>query len=361
MAVGPFGRTPRQDEVPSSFRRSSSPSCSNLATSLLSGRAASAMREHPHCRAFGLSIRSELPLPGAMAIGPYEPEHDRAPDLEIIEGSATLAGPWTESGPYRYAHNVLRYERPGTARYLCEGGARIVVERVDGARPFDVSASLIATALPAILWMRGEIVLHAAAAVLPGCAGAIAIAGPSGSGKSTILRQLIAAGAKVAADDTVCVRLRGDRVEVSGLPAAYFLAGSSVDANAQRVMLAVPDGQQLASVDLAAFVVLDSPRVPRGFASRNLHGSFGLEALLGSRHRRRIPRLLGRERELFARFIALPQRFPMYAWSRQEGAATLDAHEMSFLTAAAHSARATAAEEERPSALEIAGSLRKLR
>ena len=78
---------------------------------------------------------------------------------------------------------------------------------------------LMATALPAALWMRGETVLHAGAVLLPGMTHAVAFAGASGSGKSTMLRALLEHGARLVADDTVCVRAAANGYQVAGLSA----------------------------------------------------------------------------------------------------------------------------------------------
>lgn len=286
------------------------------------------------CRAFGLAIRSELPVPGATVMDADDPLCSKGVDLEILEGSAALHGPCVQSGPYRYAGDTLLFERQGTARYLCSSGARIVVEPFPGAFEFDVCAVLIATAIPAALWMRGDIVMHAAAVVLPGSTRAFAIGGVSGSGKSTVLSQLIASGARVVGDDTLCLRLHGDSVQVSGLAAAYFLSEAQAEVHQERAIHAVPEKQQQASAELAAFAVLSLPRATDDFAFEKLEGIVALQALLASRHRPRVPQLLRAHGGLLAKFGELARLIPTYSWSRRASLKTLDADELTFLAAA---------------------------
>lgn len=60
-----------------------------------------------------------------------------------------------------------------------------IVRTRDDAHIDDVGAQLIANALPALLWLSGSFMLHAACVRLPS-GGVVAIAGHSGSGKSRL-------------------------------------------------------------------------------------------------------------------------------------------------------------------------------
>ncbi len=271
--------------------------------------------------AYGLSIRSQRAVPGAMDIA-----HAAAPDIAIGEGPATLEAPYTELVPFRRAGTSFLIDHQGVARYLCEDGRRIVVEPARAADAATVSAALIATALPVLLYQRGEAVLHAAVAQLPGAARAVAIAGPSGSGKSTVLDQLVAHGASVAADDTACLRLRGDSVEASGLAAGYFLGGSS----AGRTFVPVPPARQSPMLELGAVVTL-APREGLGF--RRLGGPEAVAALLRHTHRARAARLLGCEPFLLPLYSKLVGHIAVYTWSRRPDALGLTDDERDFLQA----------------------------
>ncbi len=271
--------------------------------------------------AYGLSIRSQLAVPGAMDI-----PHAAAPDIAIEEGPAVLEAPYTELAPFRRAGNKFLIEQAGVARYLCEDGRRIVVEPMPDAAPAIVSAALIATALPVALYQRGEAVLHAAVARLPGAARALAIAGHSGSGKSTVLGQLVTLGASVAADDTACLRLCGESVEASGLPAGYFLGNGGTG----RDLVPVPPAQQSPLLALGAVVAL-APREGRGF--RRLQGAEAVAELLRQTHRARAARFLGCEPHLLPLYSRLVGRIAVYTWSRRPDTLNLTDDEREALQA----------------------------
>ena len=249
------------------------------------------------------------------------------PDIEIVMGDATLPGPARALGPYRLAGDTLLFEMPRIARYRCEAGARITVESAAGASESAVAGYLIATALPALLWMRGDIVLHMAAAVLPRMSGAIAFGGATGSGKSSILDQLVAAGASVVADDTICVRFDGESPIASGLPGGYFLAGD----DAVRAFRTVPFGQRVSSTRLAGVVML-GPRKAAGAAEFHaLTGAAAFEALLAGRHRPRVPILLGKDKALLPVLARLSRDLPIHRWDRVEGQPGVDMAELARL------------------------------
>ena len=247
----------------------------------------------------------------------------RGPDIDIVMGDAALAGPARALGPYRLAGDALLFEMAGVAHYRCEAGERITVECAAGASESAVTGYLIATALPALLWMRGDIVLHMAAVVLPGMSGAIAFGGPSGIGKSTIVHQLVAAGAKMVADDTICVRFEGQTPVVSGLPSGYFLADADI-----RAFRKVPAEQRLSWAGLAAVVML-GPRKSSGIAAFHvLNGVSAFEVLLAGRHRPRVPTLLGRNEALLPVLARLSGNLPLHRWDRLEGQHAVDPREL---------------------------------
>ncbi|MEI9991669.1 MAG: hypothetical protein WDM86_16700 [Rhizomicrobium sp.] len=278
-------------------------------------------------RAYGLIVRSELPIPGACLFSGKAEMCPHAPDIEIVVDSVCAAMPGTQYGPYRRNGNSLLYEMPGIARYLCQAGRRMVVEPACGASATDVGDMLIATALPALLWMRpGEIVLHAAGAAIGAAKSAIAICGPSGSGKSTVLRSLLSAG-RVLGDDTLRLLVAAEGVKASGLPARYCW---SEDPGFHRNGHDVVAEQTLRSAPLAALCVLDLPRSTGPAEFRRLTGVEALTVLLAQRHRPKVPRLMGKEGEVLPLFGHLA-KLPLYSWRRKEGAGDLTREELAFL------------------------------
>jgi len=268
------------------------------------------------CRAYRLTIRSTLEIPGAL---PVEDDAGLA-DISIFEAPVVAQG--KQFGPYTLRDDGrLVFEMAGVARYLCDEES-VAIERLDGADDAAVAGYLIATALPAVLWMRGEIVLHTAAAMLPGAAGAFAVMGASGSGKSTVLRALIAMGARIVADDTVCVRQGSTGVEVSGLAGGYFHGDP-------RIFHAVERG--LDSAPLAGIALLEMPRADGSSEIRQLPRLEALTTLIGNRHRPRVPALLGLQARLMVPLAELAGALPMHGWKRREGASVLDPEEIALL------------------------------
>jgi hypothetical protein len=273
--------------------------------------------------AYQLVVRSSAQIPGAISLGEGDPRIAAGVDIDIIEG--VVAGDDTAivAGPYRYSEDKLTFQAPNVARYLCTAN-RITIERANGADDAQVGGYLVATALPASLWMRGEIVLHAAAVLLPFADHAVAVAGASGSGKSTVLGELACAGARLVADDSICVRMTASRLVASGLAAGYFLGAEP------RTFHGLSPDRQVAAAPLAGLVILEMPRSESTARFRRLEGAHALEALLNNRHRPRIPALL-RATSALGTLATMTRRLPIHSWRRREGAISLDPVELEFL------------------------------
>lgn len=238
-------------------------------------------------RGFGLVIDTAIALPGAMTevAGPAA--------VTIERGIAEAWEVVTADPPYRVASaDCFDFTVPGLARYTCLGRERIIVDATPGADAAHVADLLIATALPALCWARGGIVLHAAAAIFPESQAAVAVTGPSGAGKSTWLAAAVRAGAKIIADDALHLEIVAGRIIASGLPGGWFERYGPL-AHERVFRPATPD-RQCASAPLATIALLGP-----GPAQR-LSGTEAVEALLQSRHRPRVPRLLGREAGVLA-------------------------------------------------------------
>lgn len=262
--------------------------------------------------AYGLRVRSQIDIPGALPAD----EHG-AFDLSVELAAPSAA---QSDSIYRFEGADLCFTAPGIAEYRCHADG-IRVSPHPHASATDVVEMLIATALPALLWMRGGFVLHAAAAQLPGSAAAIAIAGASGSGKSTVLAQLTDAGAPMLADDTILLDSRTG--EGAGLAGGYYLA----EGEGPRVFHPVPPARALVRAPVAAILIL-SRGDPETAAS--LTRTTQVEAvaqLLANRHRPRVPALLGRQAATLADSALLAGMIPIYAWRRPAGASALAAEE----------------------------------
>lgn len=245
-------------------------------------------------------MRSDIPLSGGVAL----PAGEGAVDLDIAFGTTQLLDPAATDGPYRIGADGFDFKMPGVGRYLCTT-THIVVTPADDARVADMAAMLIATVIPAWLWARGDVVLHAAAAMLPGTARAIAVLGRSGSGKSTMLARTVAAGGDIVADDSIRVCLTGDEVRISGLSGGYFAPLSSDGGD--RPFHEVLPQRQRADAELGALLVLDDV-----MTAGRLTGGDAVGAILAHRHRPRIARLLGTEARAFQTIAALCRTVPIY-------------------------------------------------
>lgn len=259
---------------------------------------------------FGLAIESDRGVPGAL------PDRSAGiPDLRI----ATLPplAPVQSAPLYRWADGTLTFSAPGVARYACRTDS-IHIAAAPDADPDMVTALLIATALPAISWLRGGTMLHAAGLVGP--LGALAIAGPSGVGKSTLAAQLLDEGAMLLADDSICLRRNGDRIEGTGLPGGYHLA------DAARTFCTIPVSRSVRRATIGAVLVLARSDAAASLA--RLSPVAALERLLANQHRPAVPAILGRRAGAFATMAFIARNCAVYEWHRPSAALGMAEREM---------------------------------
>jgi len=165
----------------------------------------------------GLSVFSEMALPGAHAVPSGEP-----PDVTVRFGDVPrqLAAPSASGPSWQRQGDAILLCVPGLARYLIRGGDAITVALEDGALARDASVFVLGTSLGMILHQRGLLVLHGSAVARDG--RALVLLGRSGAGKSTAAAALCRKGFSFVTDD-VCVV----RTDAGGMP------------------LVLPDGRQL--------------------------------------------------------------------------------------------------------------------
>lgn len=253
---------------------------------------------------FGLTIASELDIPGAA-----ECREAAAPvDLTVRLQSVALPPDAALCPPYRQAGDMLELTVPGVGRYTLVGRSTLHVEPEPGVSPTDCSALLVASGLPMALWARGGLLLHASAAIWPGAAGCLAIAGPSKAGKSLLLEHLVKAGARCVADDSVWIREQDGGLIAAGLPGGTY-SRSAPDRD--RTFLPFAAAQSCGAAPLAGIVFLRPTAQPPGLVS--LTGSNSVQTLLRHRHRPNVPHLLGTEAQAFVLCGLLCSQVPMYA------------------------------------------------
>lgn len=273
--------------------------------------------------AYGHLVESEIDIIGAdrcLAKTAYPA------DIRIMAG-APYATPGSDADVYWLAGDTLDFLPPGVGRYRCRGGDSIEVSITPGADPAKVQGLLIATALPALLWMRGAFVLHAAAVTLPGSDLGVVIAGPSGIGKSTIVEQLIKRGARLIADDTVCLSLSKATISASGLCGGYFIGEFLGE---PRKFKEVSVSARCHHAPLGAVLFL-SRRSEPGSVTR-MSGVRAVESLLLNRHRPKVPDMLGLHACGLQSCALIANRVPAYHWQRRDSAPALSAIEMAMLT-----------------------------
>lgn len=109
---------------------------------------------------------------------------------------ATAEGVLWQAAPGRFLLRV-----PKIAKFLVEDGCKISVE--PSSEPANIARFLRMTPLAALLYQRGILAIHAAAAA--NVHGAILLAGDSCAGKSTLLMALMHRGWKMLADELVAI------------------------------------------------------------------------------------------------------------------------------------------------------------
>ena len=172
--------------------------------------------------AFGLSLRSEFPLPG-LAPRPAR-GNGRSIDLALSPESGDGFEPAERLQEWHYPDGTLgltidRHEQRGYRFFL--HGAGVFELTADGSRAalrldpafesqWHWRRYLIGQILPFAALLQGLEVFHASAVELGG--GAVLLLGGSGLGKSTLALNMHLAGAGFLADDSVAVELAEGRL-----------------------------------------------------------------------------------------------------------------------------------------------------
>lgn len=269
---------------------------------------------------FGQPIFTDLSIPGTL-----EDLVGADPALSAMTISVASDQPAADHPIYRRADDALVFAPSGIGQYRCRPASIGIVPEVGGDRKRLIDL-LIATALPATGWMRGQFMLHAAAVVLPGQTGALAVSGVSGSGKSTVAAALLTRGASLVADDSVAVSPDGGQWRVAGLPGGLFQIDGSP---AGRTFHPVPTGRAVREARLTGIVVLGERSATP--AIRRLPGPEAVARLLAMQHRARVPAFLGRRRAVLDQAVAIARSIPVYLWTRRAGEITLGDEERTLL------------------------------
>lgn len=260
---------------------------------------------------FGCLIDSDVPVKGLVSAG----EAEVGPAIPRVTIRHYPHAKFDESAPlWQHEEEGLLFTPPGAGQFAIHSNRIDQLIRTNDD-PEHAAGLLIATALPAMMWMRDGFMLHAATVILPGQAGAIAFIGDSGTGKSTIANRLISDGATLIGDDSLVLRRIGDRVVAWGLAGGQFLPEGE---DRQFVELDEPQRANLAQltdgVPLAAII-----RLQMGTGSvepKRVSALAAIAAILDQQHRPSVPVLLNKRCQIveFAAFIA--DQIPVYEWDR---------------------------------------------
>ena len=150
-------------------------------------------------RISGLSVASDMALPGAVAVAP-----DSNAEIRVRFGDVPEALPEpSASGPTWQMHgNRFLLRIPNLVRVLVSGGQDIIVALEEGATAPDAAGYVLGTGFGVLLHQRGALVLHGSAVARDG--QAIILCGDSRAGKSTLAAALCREGCEFVADD-LCV------------------------------------------------------------------------------------------------------------------------------------------------------------
>lgn len=162
-------------------------------------------------RLFGLTIESDLPLPGLLPCGP-DAKVDLRERREDFAGDADLSF-------------------PGVADFRVEEGRRVAIRAARDVPERNIRLYLLGSAMGLVLHQRGLFPLHANAVELRG--RAIAVAGPSGAGKSTLAAWFHRQRLRLIGDDVCVLRpCEGAVLAYPGVP-RLRLWGNALEATGQ--------------------------------------------------------------------------------------------------------------------------------
>lgn len=255
---------------------------------------------------FGLQLISAIAVPGALAQADDAAEGIRIA-LTEPDPAEPRSGFWREAGLIAYRH--------GGVTFRCNADqVTVAIDR--GVDPIQAGRLLVANALPAMLWQRGALMLHAATVIPAGCNQAVALIGASGCGKSSVALAALDQGAELIGDDSLAIAADGDPVVGAGLPGGCFIRTA---AGANRRFVAAAPGPRRGVAPLAAIVVLDHRAA--GAVPLRLDPVAAVEALLARCHRPVIPALCHWQGEVLRQISRLAQTVPVHAWAPGDPAA----------------------------------------
>ena len=162
---------------------------------------------------YDLVIRSTIEIPEMLPLAATP----KAPDVRIVQDAVDPDGlkGGAQIGPFLWASpDTVQLHVPEVARFCISGGQTIVFDPEAGADADSIRVFMLGSALGALLFQRGHLVLHGNAIEI-GDACMVCV-GPSGAGKSTLAAAFMQRGHRLIADDVV--PLDDECRAISGFP-----------------------------------------------------------------------------------------------------------------------------------------------
>jgi hypothetical protein len=150
--------------------------------------------------AFGLAVRSELPLPELPVLPAAT-----TPDVTVRLGEAGAADPGARwiGGVFQAKGQDCLYRVEGVGRFRIRDGHEILVEPDAAADAASLRGCILGGAFGALLHQRRLLPLHASVLRIGG--SVVALAGAGGAGKSTLAVTLLRRGHGLLGDDLCAV------------------------------------------------------------------------------------------------------------------------------------------------------------
>lgn len=198
-------------------------------------------------RLYGATVVSMLELPGM----PQESGWDTSASVTISWGSVprVLPNPRAAASYFQAEGDVLLLDIPGTARYAVARGCSITIEPYPDAAMERIRLFLLGSAMGALMYQRGHLLLHGSAVDTP--QGAMIFVGPQGEGKSTLAAHLHRRGYPLLCDD-VCALVHDPRAGYRVIPSMPQLR---LCADALEQLDRMPAHAQDAAFEVDKFVV----------------------------------------------------------------------------------------------------------
>lgn len=152
---------------------------------------------------YGLVVASDWSLPECF------PDLEKASDIRFIQGLVPADGidPKSKGAWEQYNESEFWMDIDDVARYWVRNGEEITVEPYPEADETSIRVYLLGSALGALLYQRGLLLIHGNAIEVNGAC--LVCVGDSGAGKSTLAAAFLQEGYRLLADDVVPVNEQG--------------------------------------------------------------------------------------------------------------------------------------------------------